>query len=441
MAEQSVQVSQRRGFTRDVVERLSTQLAEPDWMRALRLQAFAAYERLPLPTTKDEQWRRTDLSGLALPDLTAFAPPAPGPMPSDLQRSVEAAEIRSGVLIQRDSRSVHRDLDPELQQAGVLFTDMETALRDHSALFRTQFMQSVRPDESKFQALHGALWTGGTFLYVPAGVEVSLPLLSFTSVETDGLAVFPHTLVVAEPNSVVTLIEGVSSPTRGRQRFVAPVVELVLGDAAQVRHVWWQNWGRSTWEIGTIRSQVGRNATLRSFIAAFGGQVTKTNVESMLRGDGANSEMLGLVFADAEQHFDLQTLQEHFAPHTTSDLLYKDAVKDRARSTFTGMIRVHHGAQKTNAYQANRNLLLSPTARADSDPKLEIMANDLRCTHGSATSRLNDEQLFYLMSRGLPRPVAVRMAVEGFFAEIFDRLPLERFKEVLRQAIEAKMVQ
>ncbi len=440
MPDQTVQIPQIGGLTRDAVETLSARSAEPVWMREFRFQAFAAYEQLPLPSSKDEEWRRTDLSGLRLDALTPFGASRPGPLPAFVPQAIDALGARSGLVVQGDSWTIRRELDPALQRAGVIFTDLDTALREEPMRVRASFMQSVRP-ETKFRALHAALWSGGTFVYVPPGVEVTLPLLFFTWVGTDGTAVFPHTLLVAEANSKVTLIEGLGSGTEGRQVFADSVVELVLAEGAQVRHVRWQNWGPTVWEIGVIRAQLARDATVRSLLAAFGGKVAKTNVETMLRGQGASSEMLGLVFADDHQQFDFRTLQEHFAPHTTSDLLYKNAMKDHARSAFAGLIRVHQGAQKTNAFQANRNLLLSEGARADSDPKLEIMANDLRCTHGSATSRLNEEQLFYLMSRGLPRARAVRMAVEGFFAEVFDRVPLEQLKETLQQAIEAKMVQ
>ncbi len=442
MPDQTVQVSQVSGLTRSAVTALSERHAEPSWMREFRLAALEAYERLPMPSPTDEEWRRTDLSGLKLDALTPFVAPRSGALPARLQQALDAAEARGGLVLQRDSATVRADLDPQLQRKGVIFTDLNTALREHPELVRAYFMQQcVRPDETKFRALHAAFWSGGTFLYVPKGVEVNLPLLASTWIDTEGLGLFPHTLLVADAQSKVTLIDGFGSALGERQTFADAAVELILGDGAQVRHVSWQNWGRNVWEVGITRSQLGRDATLNSLVVGFGGRLVKSNVESMLRGHGATSEMLGLVFGDDQQHFDFHTLQEHFAPHTMSDLLYKSAVKDRARSVFAGLIRVHYGAQKTNAFQANRNLLLSDGARADSDPKLEIMANDLRCTHGSATSRLNEEQLFYLMSRGLPRAVAIRMAVEGFFAEVFDRVPLERFKAELAQAIEAKMLQ
>jgi len=221
--------------------------------------------------------------------------------------------------------------------------------------------------------------------------------------------------------------------------FADHAVELVPGRGAQIRYVNLEDWSRALWEVGIVRAVVGRDATVNTLMIAFGAGLVKTNVESRLLGEGATSEMLGVLFGDGTQHFDYHTLQEHAAPNTTSDLLYKGALKDKARSVFAGLIRADYGAQKTNAFQLNRNLILSEGARADSMPKLEIMANDLRCTHGASTSRLNDEQIFYLMSRGLPRGTAVRMMVDGFFGEIFDRIPVETVRAWLSGAIEQKM--
>lgn len=231
-----------------------------------------------------------------------------------------------------------------------------------------------------------------------------------------------------------------SQSTEGHARtLVNPVVELIPKAGAQLRYVNLEDWGRNVWETGMVRTVVERDATVNSLMVAFGAGLVKTNVESRLVAPGGTSEMLGVQFGDGTQHFDYHTLQEHAAPSTTSDLLYKGALKDKARSVFSGLIRAEEGAQKTNAFQLNRNLILSEGARADSMPKLEILANDLRCTHGASTSRLNEEQIFYLMSRGLRRAAAVRMMVDGFFAEIFDRIPLEMIRERLSRAIEQKM--
>lgn len=409
--EQTVQSARGATLGPDAVHMLSERLAEPVWMREFRLAAWDVYTQLPPPSPTDEEWRRTDLSGLRLDAFRPDPETVSGPHP-----------------------------DGAALPAGVIFTSMRAAVREHPDLLREHFMHAgVRPEESKFRALHGALWTGGTFLYVPAGVEVRVPLVASTWIQAAGVALFPHTLVVAEAGSSVTLLDEFGSMAGAWPAFVDPVIELILKDGATVRYVAQQDWLAAVTEVGIVRARIARDAALHTLIVAFGGQVVKTNVESVLDGPGGSSEMLGLVFGHDGQHFDLHTLQEHRAPHTHSDLLYKNALKDRARSIFSGMIRVHQGAQKTNAFQANRNLILSAGAKADSIPNLEIMANDLRCTHGSATSRLNEEHLFYLMSRGLTRSQAVQMVVEGFFAELLDRAPLERVRAGLIARLQAKM--
>jgi len=439
MQEQTTE-STRAALTRAAVLALSEQHSEPAWMREFRLAAWDAFERLPWPAPTDEEWRRTDPSAFRLEGIQPFANAPAGALPTGLQQAADAWQAPAGLLVERNSQAVRAQLHAELARRGVIFTDLHTALRERPDLIREYFMTGcVRPDETKFRALHAALWSGGAVLYVPDGVEVTQPLVSLTWVDADGVGIFPHLLVIAGRGSKVTLTAGVTSPTEEWQVFADPVTELILRDGAQVRLVTLQEWGRNVVEIGIIRAVLARDAALHSLLVGFGGKVVKTNVESILDGPGATSEMLGLVFGDSRQHFDLHTLQEHRAPHTQSDLLYKNAVKDRARSVFSGMIRVHPGAQKTNAFQANRNLILSEGAKADSIPNLEIMANDLRCTHGSATSRINEEHLFYLMSRGLSRAQAVRMVVEGFFGELLDRIPLEPLRARLRREIEAKM--
>lgn len=441
MAESTGQMTTTGRLDRHAVDALASRYDEPAWMREFRVRAFEVFEHLPWPTTADARWRRTDLSGLSLESIAPFADAPAGPLSAELQAAFGLSEARGGLLVHRNSVTVHAESDPALADRGAVFTDMHTALHRHPDLIREHFMQYVRPDEDTFRALHGALWSGGTFVYVPSGIELALPLLSQTWIDTENVGIFPHTLVIAGEGSKVTVIDGFGSSSGEWPAFADPVVELVIGAGAQVRYVTLQDWGRNVWEIGTVRSSVAKDATLNSLLVGLGGKVTKTDVESLLRGPGASSEMLGLVFGDGRQHFDLHTLQEHAAPHTTSDLLYKTAVKDRASSVFIGMIRVHPGAQKTNAFQSNRNLILSEGARAISDPKLEIMANDLRCTHGSATSMLNEEHLFYLMSRGLSRAEAVQMVVEGFFAELLDRVPLEGVRAQLEQKVAAKMLE
>ncbi|HEX4834915.1 MAG TPA: Fe-S cluster assembly protein SufD [bacterium] len=460
-------------LSRDLVDRLSDAAGDPAWLRTRRLEAWDAFVRLPLPSPTDEEWRRTDLSGLPLDALRPLPPSVgtqKGRPPASLMRLIGDPAAAAGLRLVVDGIQIQSRLASDLAKSGVIFMSLPEAVAAHPDLVRQYLGSVVRDDESKFRALHAALWTGGTFLYVPKNVEIDLQLVSGTWLDQDGVAHTPHTLVVAEERSRVTLVElsgsvdgGVGpglvpaarAHTRasqnlglrrepGRREPVRPtlvnhVVELIPKAGAQIRYVTLQDWGRNVWEIGIVRAVLERDATVHSLMVAFGAGLVKTNVESRLVGQGSTSEMLGVLFGDGTQHFDYHTLQEHAAPNTTSDLLYKGALKDTARSVFAGLIRADYGAQKTNAFQLNRNLILSEGARADSMPKLEIMANDLRCTHGASTSRLNEDQIFYLMSRGLTRSTAVRMMVDGFFAEIFDRIPLELIRERLSEAIERKM--
>ncbi len=444
-------------LSRDLVVRLSEEAGEPAWLRARRLEAWEAFVRLPLPSPADgEEWRRTDVSGL---DLDALRPLASGPTaramtsgrlspsggvqtarpPAPLLALVGDPSAAAALRLVVDGVPIQARLAAELANDGILFTSLGEAVRRHPDLVEPYLGSVLRLDENKFRALHGALWSGGTFLYVPSDVEVDLQLVAGTWLTQDGAAYLPHTLVVAGERSRITLVEMSASAPGAARTFVNYAVELIPRAGAQIRYVNLQDWGRNVWEMGIVRTVLARDATVNTLMVAFGAGLVKTNVESRLAGQGSTSEMLGVLFGDDTQHFDYHTLQEHAAPNTTSDLLYKGALKDKAHSVFAGLIRADYGAQKTNAFQLNRNLILSEGARADSMPKLEIMANDLRCTHGASTSRLNEDQIFYLMSRGLPRATAVRMMVDGFFAEIFDRIPLDTVRQRLSETIERKM--
>lgn len=428
------------GLTRAAVETHSARLNEPAWLRELRLAAWAAYERLPLPSvTHAEAWRRIDISEL---NLDAFRPSSGGPAAAPAPSAIDGqADERAGLLVHSAGTRMSPLVADAVSAQGVILADLSEAVRAHPELVREHLMSTVGDWEThKFRALHVALWSAGTFVFVPAGIEVTLPLVARTWLGTAGAAVLPHTLLVAGEGSKVTLVDQYSSVATGARTLACGATELIVQAGAQVRYVAFQDWGAPTWDVGSlIRAHLHRDATLHSLVVALGGAVVKTDVESLLLGPGASSEMLGVYFGAGEQHLDLHTLQEHRAPHTHSDLLYKGAVRDRARAVFAGLIRVDWGAQKTNAFQANRNLILSPGARSDSIPKLEIMANDLRCTHGSATSRLNEEHIFYLMSRGLTREQATFMIVEGFFADVLDRIPLERVQVHLQERIAEKM--
>jgi Fe-S cluster assembly protein SufD len=257
------------------------------------------------------------------------------------------------------------------------------------------------------------------------------------------LAICPRTVIVAETGADVTYIddyasEGLAHPDTG-QGFSSSVVEIVARPGARVRYVSLQEWDSSVWSFSTHRAMVDADATVNSLVVAFGGRLSKARVQTHLRGRGASAEMLGVLFGTDRQHFDHHTAQQHIAPNTTSELLYKAVLKDQARSVFSGIIKAHKNAQKTDAVQTNRNLLLSPKSRADSIPNLEIEANDLRCTHAAAVAPVDEEQLFYLQARGLQRPDAVRLIVEGFFEPLLERIPLPGIRERLRASVEARI--
>jgi Fe-S cluster assembly protein SufD len=442
--------AQLRGFTREAVEALSRAKGEPDWAREARLAAWVVYEATPMPTPRDEEWRRTSLRGLKLDQVRPFAPhhePVArlAELPEAARAGLEAvgaggASPRAGLLVQHNSSVVYTALDEVLAGQGVIFTSLDAAVREHPELVRRYFMTGAVPaTHDKFSALHGAFWSGGTFIYVPRDVAVALPLQSRVWADADAPAVFAHTLVVAEQGASVAFIDEFVSPTGEGQGFSNGAVELYTGAGAQVRYFSVQDWGRHVYHFSTQRVVGQRDSTTNSLNILLGSKLTKSNVESALDGPGATSEMLGIAFGDGTQHFDQHTLQDHLRPNTTSDLLFKGVLRDRARSVFAGLIKVEPGAQKTNAYQANRNLLLSEHARVDSMPKLEIGANDVRCTHGATMGQVEPEYLFYLMARGLARTDAERLIVEGFLDEIVQRIPLEEVRDRLNVAIQQKM--
>lgn len=433
------------GFTREAVEALSAAKGEPDWVRDARLKAWDVYEATPMPTARDEAWRRTSIRGLKLDQVQPFGPGAIPQatldmLPAEVREGL-SEEGRAGLLVQHNSGVVYTWIGEAAQQQGVIFMGLDQAVREHPELVQRYLMsEAVTAEHDKFSALHGAFWSGGTFLYVPRGVTIETPFQTRVYADADAPAILAHTLVVLEDNAHAVLIDEFISPTaESGQGFSNGAVEHYVAKNAHLRYFNVQDWGRHFWHFNTQRLIAERDSTTNSLTILLGSKLTKSNVESSLRGEGATSEMLGIYFGDGTQHFDQHTIQDHVKPNTTSDLLFKGALRDRARQVFSGMIKVEPGAQKTNAYQANRNLLLSDKARVDSMPKLEIGANDVRCTHGATMGQVEPEYMFYLRSRGLTREEAERMIVEGFLDEIVQRIPLEEVRDRLADAIQAKM--
>ncbi|CAN5220773.1 Fe-S cluster assembly protein SufD [soil metagenome] len=396
-------------LTRDAVERLADRLGEPGWLAERRLEAFDLFSKMDPPDPRGEEWRYTDVRRF---DFDRFGAPTPSMAPPVLP--------------------------DDLARKGVIFTDFVTAARDYPELLKEHFFTDVPVDEHKFTALHGAFHSDDVLLYVPRGVEVELPLEVARRVAPGG-STFPHTSIVLEDTASVTLVDSFSSEEFSDDALCSSVVEIQAGRGAIVNYISLQSWGRAVSHFQTQRFTGYRDSTVRSLAVNLGSSFARTQVESVLQGQGAFSEMLGLYFADADQHFAQRTLQYHDAPHATSDLLYKGALKEHSRSEYSGLIKVSRGAQGTDAYQANRNLVLSDNAMAHSIPQLEIEANEVRCTHGATVSPVEEEHLFYLMSRGIDRVTAQKLVVFGFFGEVLDRIRVPGVRDGLSDAISAKV--
>jgi Fe-S cluster assembly protein SufD len=434
----------RHGYPRDAVEALSEVRREPGWLRDQRLQAWLVAMGSPLPTTKQEQWRHTDLAELHIDEFAAFAPGSVVARPEDFPAGVREALLgdweRAGLLIQQNSDPVYRSLTDTVAGTGVIFTDLETAAREYADLVRPHLGQVVTDRDGRLAALSLAFWTGGSFLYVPANVEIALPLHALHWYDEAGVAYFPRTLIVAEENSAVTFIdEGWSSPASGAA-LVQSVTEIVLGPHARVNYLLLQQWGPQTLHLVKQRTVLDRDAAIANTTVALGGRLMKASLETLLQGRGAQAQLSGVAFGAGEQVFDFDTVQSHTGERTTSDLQFKAALKDRARAVYWGLVEVKKSARGADANQENRNLLLSDRARADSTPVLEIEQYDIeRCSHGATVGPVDEDQLFYLRSRGIPEAEALNLLIEGFFVQAVERVPVDVLKEPIMEKIRAKL--
>ncbi|MGH2768456.1 MAG: Fe-S cluster assembly protein SufD [Actinomycetota bacterium] len=423
------------------MEVLSAALGEPGWLLERRLEAWSAFEQASLPHEKEEAWRYTDLNRLRF-SLDRFAPTPPegtGEVPSRARALLEVGKERSGYVIQRNAEVVLKELDPAMRSAGVIVTDLATAVVEHGDLVKEHLFCEVRPDEHIFSALQGALFCGGTFVYVPRGVTVALPVESHRWLDLPGMAIFPHTLIVVEEAAELVYFERFASPELSEPGLSDGAVEIFCGQGSRVTFASLQEYGEQVWHFQKQRAISARDVTFRSLVVTLGARFSRVETESSIRGRGSMSEMLGLYFAEHGQHFDHRTLQDHVDGGSTSDLLYKGALKDESRAVYAGLIRVHEGAAKTDAYQLNRNLVLSDHAKADSKPELEILNNDLRCTHGASVGQIDERELFYLQSRGIPRSEAERLIVGGFFEDVIKRIRIAEVRAVLHEAVERKL--
>ena len=439
-------VTNTSDLSAEAVEALSASKNEPAWMRDKRRAAWQLSRELPMPADTDEAWRRTDLRGLDLGQYAAVPSQAETVsarerLPAYLAPHVAMPETTvGGLMVHQDGSALWQTLETDLAAQGVIFCDLDTAVQQHAALVEEHFMTEAVPvDTDAFTALHGALWQGGVFLYVPKGVQVQVPLQALTAHAAAAGMVQPHLLLIADAQSDVTLVDEQVSQSADLAGFHNGVVELYLKRGARTTYLQIQNWSRRLRGISHQRAVLDADSQLHWAAAGLGARLHWTAQDVWLRAPGSNSKLFGLTFADGRQHLDYQTRQDHTAPHTESDLLFKGVVLDRARTVFRGLLHLRKEAQQTNAYQATHSLLLSPRARADALPILEIEADDVRCKHGSTTGRVDEEQIFYLMSRGLSRQDAQRLIVQGFFETVITEFPVEGVQEKIRLAIEDRI--
>lgn len=428
-------------FSRAFDNMLLARRDEPSWMRQRRQAAWDEFCRLPMPKASDESWRRTDIRSLDLKSfarsLETMAPQEPleaKPRGVALPLRVKAGERNA--VVHTDGSGVYANLSEELARQGVILTDLDTAVREHQDLVSEYYLSGHVPEGArKFAALHAAFCSGGNFLYVPPNVVVDVPLQAVLSVRKGQVVDCSHTLVVAGENSRVTFIEEFVSRNGKAPGLHVGGLEVFVGPGAKVRFGHIQGWGTNVWNFAVHRACLGRDAELKWVSGLWGGRTSKVFQEVELRERGGVAEMLGVLLGQGQQHMDYETFQDHQAPDTKSDLLYKGTLTGRSRSVWRGMIRVAPMANGTDAYQVNNNLLLDRRARADSIPGLEIEANEVRCTHGATAGQVDAEQLFYLQSRGIDTELAKRLIVEGFFEPVFQRIDLESVERRLKAAI------
>lgn len=424
-------------FTDEGFHNVALYRDQPDWLKDLRRQAYSAYEDLPMPNRSMEEWRRTELRQFRLLQFQAWAPhpKEPPEIPSQL-----ASRFATGGLITTlNGRKLENRLDPLLSQQGVVLNCLEDSiLNGWEALIREHLFSVLDWKYDKFAAMHAAFWTGGVFVYIPRGVKLDKPLLHVAAL-MPGQADLGHTLIVLDEDSEATVVSETVSVDPAASGLYCGGIEIILRPGAHLRYVNFQNWNQATYHFAHQKAIVAERASLEWTLGALGGRLAKVNQHLVLDGPESEGIVNGVMFAEDRQHLAYHTLQHHRTAKTKSDLLYKGALQDRSHLVWRGMIRVEPGAIRADGYQRNDNLMLSQTARTDCIPGLEILADDVRCTHGATAGRVDEEEIFYCQTRGLTRREATRLVVTGFFQQVLDRISIESVREALTDIIQHRV--
>ena len=404
---------------------------EPDWVSETRKEAWARFNALPWPNNRDEEWMRTDIRMF---HLDKFNIPGKRETVADDQPVLnEGVELAAALATCDGVPTSATALDPELAAKGVIFGNLADFMEEHGELIQKYLFKAVDGSVDRFAALHQATWSTGTFLYVPRNVILEKPVHTFATI-TEGGSDFRHTLIVLEEGAEATVLAE-STNVEGESGLHCGAIEIFVGDRANLRYVNLQDWSQKVWHFAHQKAVIGQDSNLQWTVGALGSRLAKVNQHVALRGKRGNCQVNGVMFTENKQHLSYHTLQHHEEPDCNSDFLYKGALQDTSRTVWRGMIKVDIDAQQTDGYQRNDNLLLSDKARADSIPGLEIEADDVRCTHGSTSGRVDEELIFYAQCRGFTRKEAIRAIVTGFFQQVFDRVTIPSVREALGVAI------
>jgi Fe-S cluster assembly protein SufD len=434
-------------FDGDTVARLSERTREPDWLAERRRAAFERFSALPWPDQTAEEWKHTDIRKLDLGRFDAI-PPENQPVAEleDLPTEVRALAIgqkgdRLGLGVRMDADLVHVRLAPKLAEAGVILNRVEDVARERPELIEQWLGRAgVSEFEAKIEALNAAFTGGRSFLYVPRNVTVELPIQMVRWITHEGVAIFPRTVIVADEGASVTYIDYFSAAELTGEALCVAAVEIYAEQGATVNYLLVQDFPQTVWHFNVQRALAARDATVRSLAATLGGKFSRSVAQTVLEGQGAHGELLGVYFGDHEQHIDNRTLQLHRAPYTSSELYYKGALKGSSQAIYSGLVDIEKDTKQSDAQQTNRNLLLSRGASALPDPFLEIKTSEVvRATHAVSVGRPDENVLFYLKSRGLDDEAAQNVFVKGFFQEIIDRVHVPEIRTSLENAVEDEL--
>ena len=412
---------------------------EPTWLAKRRAAGLDQFNNLPLPTARDEAWRFASVGKLSIDDFNPVETPPTTTLDALTERSTLVTARAGRAVFVDDAPARFEGVSAELIAQGVIYLPIAEAIEQHPELMEQYFLQeSTELGSKKFFGLHAATVKAGSLLYVPKGVQIANPIVNYYWTSAERAAVFPHTLIIAEDNANVSVVDLFFSETEANEALNVSVSNIHAGAGAHVFRKIVQDWNEKTvsFQLDTIVAE--RDAQVKNIAVNIGAQRARFESQTRIEGAGADVKMYSLTVAEETQEFDQRTFQTHNAPNAVSDLLYKNALLDNSRTIFSGLIKVAEGAQQTDAYQTNRNLLLDPTAEANALPGLEILANDVRCSHGATTGNVDEAELFYMMQRGIPRRVAMQLMVFGFFEEVIEKIDNEELADNLRNLIHKK---